>query len=312
VQLDKKNENSKMNKEINIKSSTIEKGLEIAKDFLGKLIMPAVEETGLLIKDQVTFWKFKNQVKILNKAQEYCKKHNIEPKKIQFKLLVPLIETSALEEDEILQDKWAILLSNMVDSEQNVENHVFPYILGQISKNEFLFIEQVYLSKKERVKKLEKELNEFIKELPKIKEKLQSDIKIITEKIEKEKNKESSTFNREVWKLDADKREIEYELSKLKYKELSLKRKIIEPEIIPYGELKEFEVSNLVRLGLIKETQETIANPQTLEIPNKREDEWEYRSEYVSVDVEIELETYTDYILTELGELFVKACTEKE
>jgi len=301
-----------MNKEINIKSSTIEKGLEIAKDFLGKLIMPAVEETGLLIKDQVTFWKFKNQVKILNKAQEYCKKHNIEPKKIQFKLLVPLIETSALEEDEILQDKWAILLSNMVDSEQNVENHVFPYILGQISKNEFLFIEQVYLSKKERVKKLEKELNEFIKELPKIKEKLQSDIKIITEKIEKEKNKESSTFNREVWKLEADKREIEYELSKLKYKELSIKRKIIEPEIIPDGELKEFEVSNLVRLGLIKETQETIANPQTLEIPNKREDEWEYRSKYVSVDVEIELETYTDYILTELGELFVKACTEKE
>ena len=33
--------------------------------------------------------------------------------------------------------EWAILLGNMVDSEQNIENHVFPYILSQISSNEF-------------------------------------------------------------------------------------------------------------------------------------------------------------------------------
>jgi hypothetical protein len=32
--------------ELNIKSSTIEKGLELAKDFLGKLISPTVEEGG--------------------------------------------------------------------------------------------------------------------------------------------------------------------------------------------------------------------------------------------------------------------------
>src|SRR5690606_30389556 len=116
-----------MGNDINIKSSTIEKGIELAKDFLDKLIMPAVEETGLLIKEKVTYWKFKNQVKVLNKAKEYCEKNGIKPKTISFKLLVPLIETSALEEDEVLQDKWAILLTNMVDSEQNVENHVFPY-----------------------------------------------------------------------------------------------------------------------------------------------------------------------------------------
>lgn len=44
-----------MGNDLNIKSSTIEKGLELAKDFLDKLIMPAVEETGLLIKEKVTF-----------------------------------------------------------------------------------------------------------------------------------------------------------------------------------------------------------------------------------------------------------------
>jgi len=55
----------------------VEKAIDLAQDFLDKLIMPAVEETGLLIREQLTFWKFKNQVKILNKTKEYCEKHNI-------------------------------------------------------------------------------------------------------------------------------------------------------------------------------------------------------------------------------------------
>jgi len=53
---------------VDITPSAVEKGLELAKDFLEKLIVPTVEETGLLLKDQIASWRFKNQVKILNKA----------------------------------------------------------------------------------------------------------------------------------------------------------------------------------------------------------------------------------------------------
>jgi len=105
----------------NVTSGVIEKGLELAKGFVDKLIMPSVEETGLLLKDQVVRWRFNNQIKMLNKAQMYCKKNNISLKKISLKVLVPLLDYSSLEEDEILQDKWAILLSNLVDAEQNLE-----------------------------------------------------------------------------------------------------------------------------------------------------------------------------------------------
>jgi hypothetical protein len=52
-------------------------------------------------------------------------------------LLVPYLENAGLEEDEFLQDKWATMLGNMLDSEQNIENNIFPFILSQISKNEF-------------------------------------------------------------------------------------------------------------------------------------------------------------------------------
>jgi hypothetical protein len=54
-------------KELNIKSSTIEKGLDLAKDFLGKLISPTVEEVGLLLSENIKYLRFKNQIKILLK-----------------------------------------------------------------------------------------------------------------------------------------------------------------------------------------------------------------------------------------------------
>jgi len=48
-------------KKINIKSSTIEKGLDLAKEFLGKLIGPTVEEIGLLVGDSIKYLRFKNK-----------------------------------------------------------------------------------------------------------------------------------------------------------------------------------------------------------------------------------------------------------
>jgi hypothetical protein len=58
----------------------------------------------------------------------------------------------------------------------------------------------------------------------------------------------------------------------------------------------------------VKEEKEFYANSQTLEIPNDREDE---RS-YINVDLDIDVESNTNNILTELGELFINACKDKQ
>ncbi|MCX2680943.1 Abi-alpha family protein [Galbibacter sp. EGI 63066] len=295
-----------MSNDINIKSSTIEKGVELAKDFLDKLVMPAVEETGLLIKEKVTYWKFKNQVKVLNKAKEYCEKHGIKPHTISFKLLVPLLETSSLEEDEVLQDKWAILLSNMVDSEQNVENHVFPYILGQISINEFLNLEKVVAERKKNVIRRTELLHLFQKERPQREIDLKQKIETRKEEIEEERGNSKYGFSDKLWKLQREKSSLEMELRNMPYSEKSLIREINEPESVPTDNLKEFEISNLIRLGLIKYVQEAFSGYQSLEIPNNKEDD------YLSVDFDIDVDFEENYILTELGELFIDACTEKK
>ncbi len=126
-----------MTKEVNIKSSTIEKGLELVKDFAEKLIGPTIEEVGLLMSDKIKYYRFKNQVKILIKAKEYVKVKNIDIKEIPTKILVPLLENASLEVEEEMQEKWAFMIGNLADSEQNLQNQIFPYLLTQISLNEF-------------------------------------------------------------------------------------------------------------------------------------------------------------------------------
>src|SRR6185437_12520206 len=52
----------------------------------------------------------------------------------------PLLEYASLEEDPVLEAHWSTLLANLVDSEKNIDNHVFPYIMSQISSNEYKLI----------------------------------------------------------------------------------------------------------------------------------------------------------------------------
>jgi len=299
-----------MTAKIDISSTALEKGLDLAKSFLDKLILPSVEETGLLLKDNVTLWKFKNQVRMLTKAKQYCEMNRISPKTISLKLLCPLLDNAALEEDEILQDKWSILLSNLVDSEQNIENHVFPYILGQISTNEFLFLEKVLFDKKERIIKLNHELKEFRINRHQIEGNLKTKIKSLEEEIDLKKKGAKPLEKSGIWELQKTKSGVEWELSSLGYKEGRIIRNIKEPQVIPELELREFELSNLIRLGLIKSTQETTANSQTLEIPLDPV-EYNSRHNYVNVDLDIDIESNIKHLLTELGVLFMDACTEK-
>ncbi|MES2487382.1 MAG: Abi-alpha family protein [Bacteroidota bacterium] len=121
---------------INITSSLAEKGFDAAKSFLSRLIGPAVDEVGLLIADPIRAWRFNNQLKMLNKAEERIKKQGISLKKISVKNLVPLLEYSSLEEDDNLQNMWVNLFVNYVDADKNYASSVFPYILSQLSSRE--------------------------------------------------------------------------------------------------------------------------------------------------------------------------------
>lgn len=119
-----------------IEKKIIEEGFEVAKSFLKKLINPPLEELGLFVADNIKYWRFKNQIKILKKAEEYVRNNNIEIKQIPLKVLIPLLEGASLEEDNDLRDKWSALLVNYADKNKNINCSVYPSILNQLSSNE--------------------------------------------------------------------------------------------------------------------------------------------------------------------------------
>jgi len=109
-------------------------------------------------------------------------------KEIPVKILVPLLEHSSLEEDDELQDKWAKMLANMVDSELNLQNHIFPYLLSQISLAEF-----------NALRKLSTDEAEYLDALRKLSEKLKDDVLLRNRDLREEKERIEHIEQRGLW-----------------------------------------------------------------------------------------------------------------
>jgi Abortive infection alpha len=125
--------------ELNITSTAVEKGLDLVKGFVEKLVGGAIEEAGLMFTDKVRLRRLKNQIKILEKAQKIVKDANIDVKQINLKILVPLLENCSLEEEESLQELWANLIVNFSNSNKVYRSSVYPFILSQLTSQEARF-----------------------------------------------------------------------------------------------------------------------------------------------------------------------------
>lgn len=224
-----------------------------AMSFLGKLVKPPLTELGQILADRVRLFRYKNQVKILEKAKAYAEKKGIDVKEIPVKILVPYLENSSLEDDDYLQDKWAILLANMADSTSNLQNQVFPYILGQISKSEFQGIHLLARQEKELIYDEEEYYRLQEKDSRTSVEDQENYLKLA---------QKLAFYNQNGFELD----------------------------------LETFESENLVRLGLMRR----LPPPMRINLRN---------SKRVRV---VQSEDTPNYRISELGNFFIQACSEKE
>lgn len=292
-------------KTFNITSTLAEKGIDLVKDFLGKLITPAIEEVGLLVKDKIAFFRWKNQVDILITAKKYTEKHNIDPKTISLKLLVPLLDYAGLEESEYLKDKWALLLTNLVDSRQNITNQVFPYLLGQISIEEYRFLEQALVQRDNEMEELKNEMNL-------LRAKNQTRLKKLKAQLKEAKAQSNKTAKSHTKGLDLESLkkadgiiQIQFNINQIENDKgiRALHMKMSNTLKISVKDLEEYELANILRLGIIKAIQIPYSYGNEVRIPRE--------GEYLSFDIHIENDLI-EYSFTELGEKFIYACTEKK
>jgi len=122
----------------------VEAALKPFADLLQKLAGPAAEEIGLTFKDHLRVFRFKRQLRLFQRTKEMLEDAGIEPKKVPLKLLRPIMESGSLEEDDILQDKWAALLANAVTGNEERVHPSSIEVLKQISALEAQFLDCLY------------------------------------------------------------------------------------------------------------------------------------------------------------------------
>lgn len=289
---------------IDITSGAVEHGLDAAKGFIKRLVAPSAEELGLLIKDQISLWRFNNQVKILNKAKRICELNKINVKAISPKLLCPYLENASLEDDEDLQDKWATLLANMADSEQNIENQVFPYILSQLSKQEMVFLDKNYKRIKDKQIELQTKKELLEKDKSENEEKYKAEIANLQEKI---RASGFSGFHNVNSELKSQIVHINSLLRDFYIRNIAINNENNNLYKIDASDIKNFELANITRLGLLKTTYTINAGTQSLELPAPT---LSNSSSYVNFDIDVANEE--EIVMTDLGLLFISACNYKK
>lgn len=119
-----------------LESAAIGKSVSTAKTLLGKIFGPTVEEFGLMLSDDMKIRRLKNQINNLKKIEKIVSDNGITTKDIDLKILVPYLNSASLEENETLQDMWANLMVNYIDTDSNLKITVYPTILSQLSSDE--------------------------------------------------------------------------------------------------------------------------------------------------------------------------------
>ncbi|MCA6435861.1 MAG: DUF4393 domain-containing protein [Bacteroidetes bacterium] len=130
--------------EINIKSTTIEKSIELLQDLLKCLVGKPISEIGSLLEDKVKLWRLKNQITTLNKVKSICENENVPFKQVNLKIVFPYLEGISLEDNNTIQTLWANLLVNYMDEKKKLEATVYPEILRQLSSKDVEILENYY------------------------------------------------------------------------------------------------------------------------------------------------------------------------
>lgn len=106
-----------------------------ARAFLSRICLPAAEEFGLLLQDQVTFWRSTRAIKLAAKAErKVIQQYGQVPVKVSPRIAHSILNEGSWIDDEEIHDMWAGLLASSC-SEANADdsNIIFISLLKQLT-----------------------------------------------------------------------------------------------------------------------------------------------------------------------------------
>ncbi|MDO7877833.1 Abi-alpha family protein [Hymenobacter sp. ASUV-10] len=120
-------------------------GGSVVVPFVNKLLGPWVDEVGAAIAEHARIYRLQNSINVLKKAQKLAAEAGIDPKQVNLKVLVPLLEGASLEDNPSLTDKWAALLTNAANPAETVGvKPIYTDILRQLMPEDAQILDQLF------------------------------------------------------------------------------------------------------------------------------------------------------------------------
>jgi len=113
---------------------------------------PALSEFGEYVRDKIRFLRWKNSIRVLERARRILEELGLEPRPVSPKLLVSVLEGVGLEGQSELVERWAGLLASGAAGEKVTP--AFPAILSQMSRDDVVLLEIIW-NHSEKVPSLE-------------------------------------------------------------------------------------------------------------------------------------------------------------
>lgn len=127
----------------------VEETAKTVRHYLDPVLQNPLAEIGLLLRDKVSFWRFKNQVKTAMKAKDFLDAHGIDPRRVGLKaapeVVVPLLEAAGDAEDETISSMFSSLLAGALDPDTSQLVHPsFAKVLGQLAPLDAHIVDRLY------------------------------------------------------------------------------------------------------------------------------------------------------------------------
>jgi len=111
--------------------------------FMGTVLGGVHVELSEMLGEQVRAWRFKRQIKIMEKAEGQLAAAGIDPRSVPFRVLAPLLEGASFEDDDEMVDRWASLLANAASDDGTVPAS-FPNILREMEPMHARILDRIY------------------------------------------------------------------------------------------------------------------------------------------------------------------------
>lgn len=114
-----------------------------ATDLLKQLAGPAFEEFGAILGDKLRVYRIKNLIRTTEKTKRILQEAGLTANAVPSRLLLPIIETCAVEDDEDIQELWAGLLAS-ASQESSDLSPSFIETLKQVTPDEAKHWNKIY------------------------------------------------------------------------------------------------------------------------------------------------------------------------